>query len=841
MMSASSNNLEVRSLNNFVITPVIESNGSVTYKTLKNSMAGHLGQRWDISVPVIIKELDVAPGSSESFAERQFFLRQQLQDITPDSGLQVFGTDLKQSYKATLITGSRKSRVVYLEERIHHAVRGLFKCPEELLGYGKVASTEFSCYGLHHLSGVNVEIVSDDFRPGYKYDGLSFASEDIMGHLELGPLAQFRLVHHDFSGGIAKGVLKYDPDLDLPASTILLTESALKGAVIKDEWIGTGKSFLMGLLRNYDRVGTVKDSWTHISIPSHEHIKEAEIDNTVIEACRCVKIINNPAMAMEYRGILDRDEGFSKIDNSLKVAVGATVDTNLLPPLTQHPYLALSLRDLMAHKLRTMAVDTSAKWKYVLNSATIIEADASARTIKTSLYPVGTKLAVRRYPILLIDSWGTVTGPSQNPQEVELSPLIQSEIMGDHDGDMIALHDCPLRVKAAQVDRASQKKAVSKTHERLQSTWWELASVIAKNVGSSGVGTSTYGMLAAKIAGNDELAVDLSHELQKSVDSLKWSVRADINKCREALEQYGLPINVAHRQDKKQFRAPETTDNLNDPLWDAVAKEYREGIKQQQVLSLSAYQNIFGHEGSSGLSKDQFRHVQDTYRYYCQKVKAIVEIKDDGVRSDKMADLFEVLRVWGAERSDAEIVAAWQITHSQSSKNNRAVFCFEVFGDRLLALLARVYRSEQVVRLEELQEAPALTREQYLALNQGLRGKLAPTGAPLSIQLSLGDEGEGAPILNSKSHTVDTIALVALDGIKPGQLAEEIRNGRAVPVEDMSRPLPAQGPKAFGVSIKFEGKEVAQIADCDIPVFRERGLVGDPICYGKSLKFMSIR
>jgi hypothetical protein len=838
MMSTSNTKLEICSLNNFIITPVIEKNGAVGYKTLKNTIAGHLGQRWGIPVPVIIKELSLEPGSSESFSERQFFLRQELQDITPESGLQVFGTDLQHRYKATLITGSAKSRVVYLEERIHDATRQLFKCPEELLGYGKVVSTEFSCYGLHHLSGVNVKVVADDFRAGRFYDGLSFVSKDIMDSMELCHLAQFRAIHHDMIPGVAKGVIKFDPELELPANTIMFTESALKGAFELDQWQGQNLDLMIGILRNYDRVSSVKDSWTHHEIPSHKHIKEAEVASTVEEARRCVEIINNPAKAMEYRGVLDRDEGFSKLDNLLQVAVGATVDKDRLPPLTQHPYLALSLRDLMAHKLRTMAVDTAAKWKYVLNTGTVVENDEGARSIKTSLYPVGTKLVVRRYPILLMDSWGIVTGPSQNPQEVELSSLIQSEIMGDHDGDQIALHDCSLRVKAAQVDREQQKEAVSKTHERLRSTWWELPSVIAKNVGSSGVGTSTYGMLAAKIAGNDELAVDLSQELQKSVDSMKWSVRADISKCREALEEYGLPITVGHRQDKLQFKSPDTTSRFNDPLWDSVADAYESGIKEQQVLPLSAYQNIFGHEGSSGLSKDQFRHIQDIYRWYCQKVRAISELKDDGTRGDKMADLFEVLRVWGAERSDAEIVAAWQITHSQSSKNNRAVFCFEVFGVRLLELLARVYKSEDVVRLEGMEEAPTLTREQYLALNDGLRGKLTSTGTPLAFQSTL--EGERYLSESSSLDALSTVALVALNGIKPEQLAEEIRNGRALPVEDQNRPLPAQGPGAFGLSIKFDGKEVAQVADKDIPVFKERGLKGEFICYGKSLKVVSV-
>ena len=780
-MTNASQPIVSESLNNFIIVPVIEKDGSISHKTLVNSIAGHLGQRWNINVPMLIKELDTQAGESESYAERQFFLRSQLQDITTKDGLQVFGSKLEGNYVASLITGSSKSRIVYLHERIYQVTKSLFNSPEELLGYGKCVSTEFSCYGLHRLSGLNVSIQPDNFRKDYFYDGMSFVSKDIMDAMGLCGLAQYRALQYDHKPGIAKGIIKYDPELNLPDKTILFTESALKGAVNKAEWIGQSQSLIIGILRNYDKVGSVKDSWTHLEIPSHRPIKESEIENTVRETRRCLEIINNPAMAMEYRGVLDREEGFSKVDNLLRVAVGATVGDRL-PPLTEHPYLALSLRDLMAQKLRIYAVDTAAKWQYLLNTATIKD-ETEARAIRTSLYPVGTKLAVRRYPILLMDSWGIVVGPSQNPQEVELSELVQSEIMGDHDGDQIAVTDCPLRVQAAQEDRKNQKKAVSKNHQRLKSTWWELPATIAKNVGSSGVGTSTYGMLAAKIAGKDDLADELAMELQKSVDSLKWSVRADVLKCRAALEEYGLPLNVAHRQDKKQFRSPETTDLLNDPLWDAVAVEYKSGLEKQAILPLSAYQNIFGFEGSHGLAREEFRHIQDIYRWYCQRVKAISELSDEGVKTDKMAELFGILRVWGEEQSDASVIAAWQITHSQSNVNNRAVFCFEVYGKRLLELLATVYHSEEVVRFDDVEVVPRLTREQFNALNLGLRGKLITNGMPILFP-KLQDEPEDTKV-GAKAQIM-TIAIVNLKGITPQQLAEELRNGRAVPENDLN-------------------------------------------------------
>ena len=322
---------------------------------------------------------------------------------------------------------------------------------------------------------------------------------------------------------------------------------------------------------------------------------------------------------------------------------------------------------------------------------------------------------------------------------------------------------------------------------------------------------------------------------------MKWSVRADVNKCREALEKYGLPITVAHRQDKNQFRSPESTERFDDKLWDAVADAYESGIKEQQVLPLSAYQNIFGHKHSTGLSKDEFRHVQDVYRWYCQKVSAIAEMKDEGARADNMADLFEVLRAWGPGLSDAHLVCAWQICHSQSSKNNRAVFVFEVFGDRLLELLAKVYGSEEITRLNAQSDQPEFTREQYMALQSGLRGKLIPTGAPLAIQTPTEQEEQGkAPKATPTDLNLKTIALVSLKDITPDQLAEAVKDGRAVAKVDEKRPLPAQGNGAFGVSIWHEDKEVAIVADKDIPVFHELGgLVGEPITYSRSLKLVT--
>jgi len=311
---------------------------------------------------------------------------------------------------------------------------------------------------------------------------------------------------------------------------------------------------------------------------------------------------------------------------------------------------------------------------------------------------------------------------------------------------------------------------------------------------------------------------------------MKWSVKADIKKCREALDEYGLPVHIAHRHDPKQFKSPETTDRFQDNNWNAVVDVFVSRTEKLEVLPLSAYGTaLFGHE-AHGLSKAEFRELVTVYRFYCSKIKSLHELKDEEYRKEKIAELFESLRAWASDKtSPSWICAAWQICHQQASKNNRAVFVFEVWCEHLLALLSKVYKSEVMERLNPDSDIE-LTREQYLVLQNGLKRKLVPTGIPVLISTKPQDKTE--------AKAIRSVGIVKLEGVSPENLAEKIQNGEVKAVASSKRDLPGLG--ASGIDLYFGEAKVAEVADVDVPQFCPEILKGEVQVYRKSLKLVAM-
>jgi hypothetical protein len=418
------------SLNNSLMIPVIEHDQSISCKVLKNTMLGILSKEFGIGIPAIIKEIKI-DHDNDSWSERQWKLGRELLDITGDNGYRFMDTILKDRYIASLVIGTSKSRVVFLHERLYDLCKSLYESPESMLAYGKAISTEFSCHGLHSLNDVNLEVKSNHFRDNRFYDGLGFCSKDIFDSIGKDVLIQFRMVRSMFTHpGIAKGLLMYDPELNLPTNTILLTEGCLKGAGKSEGWNGK-QDIWLGVLRNYTEPSKVKDSWTWNAIPAHKHISDSEVSIAIQKTHDLMDIATDPVKAFDKRGLLFRDkEDMSTLEQALKLAV-ETQDQTKLPPLTQHPYIALGIRDMVAAELRSTAVDGAVEWDYLVNTGTIKSEEDLSRAIYTNLFPVGTEVVLRRYPIILRDSWGVVVGSSRYDQSIEMSALVQMELAAD--------------------------------------------------------------------------------------------------------------------------------------------------------------------------------------------------------------------------------------------------------------------------------------------------------------------------------------------------------------------------------------------------------------------------
>ena len=487
--SNSSQNTSLSRLFNNVLLPVLTPSGEVSLKQLRNTILGHLSQSLGLTTPAIIKCLKIDPQGNnaedslcyESYRERCWHLLQQLTPLTPDSPLQVFGCPLTNTYLPLLIRGASKNQVLYLASPIADYLKSLFSTPEELLAYGKCIVNE-PAYGLYELT-VNISIQPDTNDELYQ-DGIGYISPNLLQLMNVGEVIQMRAVispevsqspsntsplsqlsHpqplHVSQPSIAKGLLKSNPNL--PQNSIVFTSSQFKGK--KSDWTGE-KKLLLVVMANIDKPRKVKDSWTSLEINRDIRDNNVHLLHASEKARSYCKIITSAISYGEYtklfeestcdhsKNIESEDLSSSPVHHSMlqyavKIASGSTNPN--LPPLEQHPYLALGMRDLLASKLRELAVDGPVRWNYLINTGTLLK--DHPRSIHTNLYPIGTHLVCRRYPILLSDSWGIVTAPSDTNQEIRLGTLIAQELSTDHDGDMIGLLECPLRLKATQKAR----------------------------------------------------------------------------------------------------------------------------------------------------------------------------------------------------------------------------------------------------------------------------------------------------------------------------------------------------------------------------------------------------
>ena len=112
--------MAIQSQTNHLLIPFIESSGEQSFKRLRNTILGTLSQSMGIACPAIIKELRIQSNNNEeqieyeSYRERCYAILNQLQPITPDNGITVFGTELKHTYEPLLVRGASKNQVLFV-------------------------------------------------------------------------------------------------------------------------------------------------------------------------------------------------------------------------------------------------------------------------------------------------------------------------------------------------------------------------------------------------------------------------------------------------------------------------------------------------------------------------------------------------------------------------------------------------------------------------------------------------------------------------------------------------------------------------------------------------------
>ena len=183
----------VSSLSSTIALPVLEAGGEVSFKRVRNSILGQLGQRLGIAVPGFIRELKL-DRDAESWQERQFQIKAQLQDLTAADLPTVPDIQPGAIYTAIGVTGCAKNRILYVEDSIAELAMNLFTTPEELVAY-KLLANGFA-HGLWELRGVNLRVTDDELN-GVRYDGSGRISPDLLQSMSAGQLVQFRAVNAD--------------------------------------------------------------------------------------------------------------------------------------------------------------------------------------------------------------------------------------------------------------------------------------------------------------------------------------------------------------------------------------------------------------------------------------------------------------------------------------------------------------------------------------------------------------------------------------------------------------------------------------------------------------------
>lgn len=831
--------MKTTSLNNHLVVPTIEKDGTVSYITMKNTMVGAYAQRHGITAPVILKQLN-ADGYFEDYRERTWALKKQLCPLTPESNIEVFGQPLQDVYEPVYLMGSKRDTVFMARKELATKLKSLYKTPEEALAYRGPINEYPSEYGLHELNDVKVKVISDD-QGSMSYDGIGFAATSVFRALGAQDLIQVRCASKDFQhGGSIKGLVQREDNL--PEGVIHFTESQVKGigdafhqGRVTDLWIG--------VMRQYNKQSYCSNSWTVTDLPDFLPVKKNLEPEAVKEAHKLMDIVSDVHKAGDYLSLFDSSDDqdqrpYSMMENLIRISAGAT--NKSLPDMSKHRWIQRGMMSIVSDKLKGLALRGAMKMPYLLSVGCTHEHGEKA--ILCHEGKIGQKATIFRFPFIMAGITGTIVGRPKYKGTLVTSPDLRSSISLDDDGDCVNVVLDETFIACNDKARSRIEDNLDKQKEKKCSSWHEILDVQAEQACSSGgIGVSTFSVIGSMLQKDYKTANECARHLQAACDSRKHNVRPDLKYCREVFERTGLsPWLSVGKNEKSQFKTK--VDSFPESsLWQCIREVWleRKDEMNDNSINLRSFANIFGFD--HGLTKEEYRHCVLLYRYWCSRTSKLSALQDDNQRKEAFSKLVDEMKLATVCFEKKHVIASWEIAHQSQNPSATASYVFSVFSDTILELLRDAYSAKELVHLDTIDERPDLTKEQYTALAQGLRGKLIPTGAPLNLSTSRDSEEHGDGQKSTpQAKALKTVALVGLKDIKPEQLAEEIRNGRAVAKVDEKRPLPAQGDGAFGVGVWFEDREVAQVADHDVPVFKEVGaLKGEAICFGRSLKLVS--
>lgn len=680
-----------------LVVPYLGTGPGTQYRYLKNCYAFELAVLHGIKTPLIFKEVR-RPDRCDSYQEYRYELLRQLQPLSATE-IKLYLPDIedKGSWLPLYPVGQTRGAVAYIHQRLYPLVIGLAGRAEDVIAYLKAAVSSEYAYHLHKISELNIQIKEDEVD-GVLTDGLGYCHPDLLQELGGRETIQFRMFHAGLKhAGLAKGLLK--GDADLPPNTIRLSKSQLKGKIIDLEWRGGDKEMVIGILRKYRNPSVARESYTFLEF-WHE-LRDAEIPLAVTAAKELIEILKDPRKLCGYLGVFNREnEDLSMVESLMKIAAGTSKKNPLLPDLWKHPYVQKTVIGACASKLRHLAISGAREWPYPIVTEILTSLD-KGRSILTSLFPVGTELAVARYPLLEGRNigYGTVTGPSNSPTEVILGFEIASITNSDSDGDAVMLMDDSFRVGLAKRIEQERTGKISKNLERLNSSLFELPDVIAKNLFTASVGMATLAMVAAEIKKDVSGRRACAETVQACTDAMKKSVNTSAGRklAKELLDGYGLPDHIVYRNDPLQFSDPDKTMAFDSSsLWKAIANVYKvEGQSMKKnSLSLRSFANILS-SWSYKLDKVQMKELAAVVGQAYKELREIYQTeKDEKLRLEKVKSIFDRLLIW-KENLKGEpkhwAASCWTLAHSSTHPSATGGLVFRVFSAEILELLKEVY------------------------------------------------------------------------------------------------------------------------------------------------------
>ncbi len=521
-------------------------------------------------------------------------------------------------------SGSVKQRKYYFVDEAHRdpLADRFSRWPEALITYFGILVS--SCKRILQDNNLGVVVVPD--RTFGTNDCRGWFSRRLFNQLDLLPrrFYQFRLA---FCETQAKGAFKVmdDDTADFLGADIVLPQSSIKpapAAPITEPGIHFRTDSVAGV-REVSRLLTFESSYTLIVHAPRESVQKEIVPEARIYIGKLNTAFttrNHPALVeLLGRRVADVDERQDK--ESREKELERTVEAVLLADgsgeLTRHPYIHQQLNKMLTHwayktltggglELPAFALADDG-YLFVHQGRLYCGSDwlplDTAITAMSSPYGLCVRHPVRMredlLPLLHLheDGVAAVLYDREGVDTVEAERIARDQIClqgvyvlnsktaarngGDFDFDYVCVVDGDKYPHfVAWRFNLNERPPIQKDkQDKVHSPWFNFEDT-AIEAGGNQIGRITNLKVSCAAAGRDDLEYELSGELQKEIDSLKWGVRANLKRVREIEKEVPTAPWLQLKYAEKVSDFPGHLDVLPTDVIGNMYNELRPDIKE---------------------------------------------------------------------------------------------------------------------------------------------------------------------------------------------------------------------------------------------------------------------